>query len=47
MYEPIKEEENKHFHPKDNVPAKKYFSDKPQTHKDVRDIYLELSGEDL
>ncbi len=28
-YEPIKEEENKHFHPRDDQPAKKIFSEKP------------------
>lgn len=47
IYEPSKEIENKHFYPREDIPAKSYFPEKPVSHKDVRDVYLELSGEDL
>jgi hypothetical protein len=43
----MKEEAHKHFHPEANSLAKKLFNERPQTHKDVRDVHLELSGDDL
>lgn len=38
QYEPIREEAMKHFHPDPESAQKKWFSEKPSTHKDARDI---------
>ncbi len=46
-YEPIKQEAQKNFKPNVDEIVKKRFPEKPVTHKDVRDIHLELDGEAL
>lgn len=46
-YEPHIEEATKMFHPDPLAPVRKYFPTQPLTHKEIRDIALELSGEQL
>jgi hypothetical protein len=44
-YEPLKEENKRHFDPNPNTISKKTFPDTPVTHKDQREIQRELTGE--
>lgn len=46
-YEPQIQEASKMFKPDPNQPVRRYFPSQPETHKEIRDIALELTGEQL